>query len=144
MVLCFHLVKCNPFLSLPFLKDQKIAKKKQSKLPPHRDPIITRSRAREMSTNGPSTPEVDHAKFSKMKEKKSELMRMVQQLVVGGGKTLSVIAKEVPKLRMEISLCHYRSRATMYHPRAATKRQILQRTRTPNQGMAKSRAKWKL
>ena len=59
-------------------------------------------------------------------------------------KILLVIAKEVPKLRMEISLHHSRSRATMYHPKAATKREILQRSRTPNPGMAKSRAKWKL
>ena len=42
-----------------------------------------------MSTSGPSTLEVDPAKFAQMKEQMSELMRMVQQLVVGGGQNSS-------------------------------------------------------
>ena len=55
LVLCFHFVKCTLLLSLPTISnDQKIAKMKLSKLPPYRDPIITRSRTREMSTNGTS------------------------------------------------------------------------------------------
>ena len=86
MVLCFHLVKCNPFLSLPFLKDQKIAKKKQSKLPPHRDPIIIRSRAREMSTSGTPPHKETTQEVIFLKKQMSKQMRMVQQLVVGGGK----------------------------------------------------------
>ena len=60
-----------------------MAKRKQSKLPPHCDPIITRSCAKEMSTSGPSTPEVSPVEFAQMKEQMSELMRMMQQLVVG-------------------------------------------------------------
>ena len=86
LALCFHIVKCTPFLSPPILsQDQKIAKRKQSKLPSHRDPIITRSYAREMSTSRPSTPEVSPAEFAQMKEQMSELMHMVQQLVLGRG-----------------------------------------------------------
>ena len=86
LVLCFHIVKCTPFLLPPILyKDQKIAKKKQSKLLPHHDPIITRSRAREMSTSGPSTPKVSLTEFAQMKEQMSELMRVMQQLVIGRG-----------------------------------------------------------
>ena len=82
--MCFHIVKYTSFLSPPILsQDQKIAKRKQSKLPSHRDSIITRSRAREMSTNGPSTLEVNLVEFAQMKEQMLELMRMMQQLVVG-------------------------------------------------------------
>ena len=83
-MLCFHIVECTSFLSPSFVsQDQKIAKKKQSKLPPHRDPIITRSCAKEMSTSGPSTPEVSPVEFAQMKEQMSKLMRMMQQQVVG-------------------------------------------------------------
>jgi len=46
---------------------------------------MTRSLAKEMSTSGPSTPEVSLAEFTQMKEQTLELMRMVQQLIVGGG-----------------------------------------------------------
>ena len=63
----------------------KVAKRKQSKLPPHRDPIITRSHAREMSTSGPSILKVSPTEFAQMKEQMSELMCMVQQLVIGEG-----------------------------------------------------------
>ena len=85
-MLCFHIVKCTPFLSCPIhSKDQKIAKRKQSKLPPRRGPIFTRSRAREMSTSGTSPHEENAQEIALLKEKMSELMCMVQQLVVGGG-----------------------------------------------------------
>ena len=97
-MLSFHLVKCTLFLSLPFLKDQKIAKKKQSKLPPHHDLIITRFCAREMSTGKPLTPEVDPAEFTQMKEQMSELMHMVQQLVVGGGQNPSGYSQRGPQV----------------------------------------------
>ena len=84
-MLCFHFVKHTPFLSLPTIfKDQKIAKRKQSKLPPYRDPIITRSRAREMSTNGTSSHEETIQEVALLKEQMLELMCMVKQLVVGG------------------------------------------------------------
>ena len=87
-LLYFHIVKYTSFLSpLKLSQDQKIAKKKQSKLPPHRDPIITRSCAKEMSTSGPSTPEVSPTEFAQMKEQMSKLMRM--QLVVEGGQNSS-------------------------------------------------------
>ena len=102
LVLRFHLVKCTPFLSLPTLsQDHKIAKKKQAKLPPHHDPIITRSRAREMSTSGPSTPEVDPAKFAQMKEQMSKLICKVQQLVIGGGLNSSSHSQGGPQTENE-------------------------------------------
>ena len=67
----------------------KIAKRKQFKPPPHCDPIITRSHAKEMSTSRPSTPEVSTAEFAQMNEQMLELMHMVQQLVIEGGKISS-------------------------------------------------------
>ena len=42
-----------------------------------------------MSTSRPSTPEVDLAKFTQMKKQMLELMHMVQQQVIGGGKNSS-------------------------------------------------------
>ena len=39
-----------------------------------------------MSTSRPLTLEVSLAKFAQMKEKMLELMCMVQQMIVGGGK----------------------------------------------------------
>ena len=42
------------------------------------------SHAREMSTSGPSTPKVSPIEFAQTKEQMSELMRMMQQLVIGG------------------------------------------------------------
>ena len=45
---------------------------------------------------------------------------------------------------MKISPHQYRIRATIYHPRAMAKKQILLRIRTLNLGSAKLRAKWKL
>jgi len=38
-----------------------------------------------MSTSGPSTPEVSLVEFVQMKEQMSKFMRMMQQLVIGGG-----------------------------------------------------------
>ena len=53
-MLCYHFVKRNLFPSPPTIyQDQKISTKKQAKLPPRRDPIVT-SRARETSTSGTS------------------------------------------------------------------------------------------
>ena len=85
-MLCFHFVKRTPFLSLPTIsQDQKIAKMKQAKLPPHRDPIITRSRTREMSTSGTSPLKETVQEVALLKEQMVEMMRMMKQLVVGGG-----------------------------------------------------------
>ena len=68
-MLCFHIVKCNPFLSPPILsQDQNIAKKKQSKLPPHHDPIVTRSCTIEMSTSGTSPYEENAQEIALLKE----------------------------------------------------------------------------
>ena len=101
-MLCFHIVKCPPFLSPPILsKDQKIAKKKQSKLPQHRDPIITRSHAREMSASGTSTLEVNHVEFPRMKDQVSELMHMMQQLVVGRGQNFFGYSQGGPQTKNE-------------------------------------------
>ena len=82
-------------------QDQKIAKRKQSKLPSHRDPITTRSSVREMSTNGPSTPEVSPIEFTQMKKQTSELMHLVQQLVVGGEQNSSGHSKGGPQIKNE-------------------------------------------
>ena len=51
--------------------------------------------------------------------------------------------QEVLKPRIKISLRPYKSRATMYCPRAVTKRWILQGIKLSNLGTAKSRAMWK-
>ena len=89
-MLCFHFVKHTPFLSLPTIsQDQKIDKKKQAKLPPRCDPIVTRSCAREMSTSGTSFDEETVQEVAFLKEKVLELMHMVQQLVVEGGQSSS-------------------------------------------------------
>ena len=45
---------------------------------------------------------------------------------------------------MKISPHQNRIKATIYHPKAMTKKQSLLRTRTSNLGLAKSKAKWKL
>ena len=58
---------------------------KQSKLPPRHDPIVTRSHTREMSTSGTSPHEENAQEISLLKEQMVEMMRMMQQLVVGGG-----------------------------------------------------------
>ena len=42
-----------------------------------------------MSTSRPSTPEVSPAEFAQMNEQMLELMHMVQQLVIEGGKISS-------------------------------------------------------
>ena len=55
-----------------------------------------------------------------------------------------IIVKEVPKSRMKTNLHQNRIRATIYCPRAMTKKQILLRIRTSNLELAKLRAKWKL
>ena len=55
-----------------------------------------------------------------------------------------IIVKEVHKLKMKTNPHQDKIKATMYHPRLMTKKQILLRTRTLNLGLAKSRAKWKL
>ena len=72
------LCQTHSFLLPPTIsQDQKIAKKKHSKLPPHRDPIITRSCAREMSTSGTSSHKETIQEVALLKEQVSELMRMV-------------------------------------------------------------------
>ena len=66
---CFHFVKCTPFPSPPTIsQDQKIAKKKQAKLPPRHDPIVNRSRAKEMSTSGASPHEETIQEVAILKE----------------------------------------------------------------------------
>ena len=85
-MLCFHIIKCNLFLSPPILsQDQKIAKEKQSKLPPRCDPIVTRSRTREMSSSGTSPHEENAQEIALLKDQIIEMMRMMQQPVVEGG-----------------------------------------------------------
>ena len=48
---------------------QKIAKKKQAKLPPRCDPIVTMSRVREMSTSGTS-PHEENAQGIRSEERR--------------------------------------------------------------------------
>ena len=97
--LCFHLDKCTLFLLFPFLKDQKIAKKKQAKRPPRCDPIVTRSRAREMFISGTSPHEEIILEVALLKEQ--VLMCMVQQLVVGGGLNSSSHSQGGPQTENE-------------------------------------------
>ena len=66
-------------------QDQKIAKRKQAKLPPHHDPNITRSYARETPTSGTSPLEETVQEVALLKEQMAEMMHMMQQSVVGGG-----------------------------------------------------------
>ena len=73
------------FFHFPLSKDQNIAKKKQAKLSPCRDPIVTRSRAREMSSSGTSPHEENAQEIALLKGQMAKIMRMMQQLVVGGG-----------------------------------------------------------
>ena len=54
-----------------------------------------------MSTSGPSTPKVDPAEFAQMKEQMSELICMVQQLVVGGGQNSSGHSQGGPQTENE-------------------------------------------
>ena len=66
------------FLSRPIHShDPKIAKKKQAKLPPRCDPIVTRSCVKEISTSGTSPHEETVQEVALLKEQMSELMRMV-------------------------------------------------------------------
>ena len=89
-MLCFHIVKHTSFISPLILpQDQKIDKKKQAKLPPRCDPIVTRSCAREMSTSGTSFDEETVQEVAFLKEQVLELMHVVQQLVVEGGQSSS-------------------------------------------------------
>ena len=86
LVLFSHIVKCTPSLSPPILsQDQKIAKKKRSKLRPRRDPIVITSHAREMSTSSTSPHEENAQEIALLKEQMVEMMHMVQQLVIEGG-----------------------------------------------------------
>ena len=74
LVLCFHIVKRNPFLSpLILYQDQKIAKKKQAKLSPRRDPIIIRSHTRKMSTSGTSPHEENAQEIYLLKEQMAKM-----------------------------------------------------------------------
>ena len=54
-----------------------------------------------MSTSGPSTLEVDPAKFGQMKEQMSKLICKVQQLVIGGGLNSSSHSQEAPQTENE-------------------------------------------
>ena len=54
-----------------------------------------------MSTSGPSTLEVDPAKFTQMKEQMSKLICKVQQLVIGGGLNSSSHSQEGPQTENE-------------------------------------------
>ena len=101
-MLCFHIVKCTPFLSCPIhSQDQKIAKMKQSKLPPRRDPIVTRSCTSEMSTSGTSPHEENAQEIALLKEQMAKMMCMMQQLVVGGGQNFSSHSQGGPQTKNE-------------------------------------------
>ena len=53
------------------------------KLPSHRDPIITRTCAKEMSTSGLSPVEENVTKIALLKEQIEEMMHITQQLTEG-------------------------------------------------------------
>ena len=82
-------------------QDPKIAKRKWAKLSVCRDPIATRSRAREMSTSGTSPHEENAQEIALQKEQMSELMHMVQQLVVGGGQNSFAHSQGGPQIENE-------------------------------------------
>ena len=135
-MLCFHFVKRTPFLSFPTISQgQKIAKKKQAKPPSRCDPIVTKSRAREMSTSGTSPYEENAQEIAILKKQMVEMIRMMQKLVAGGGLNSSSHSQGGPQIENE------------NQPKAQeamTRKQIPLRTGTSNLGMAKLRAKWKL
>ena len=145
-MLCFHIVKHTSFISPLILpQDQKIDKKKQSKLPLCRDPIVTRSHARKMSTSDTSPYEENALEIALLKEKMAKMMRMMQQLVIGGRQNSSGHSQGCPQTENENQPPPVQNQGNNVHcPKAMTKKQILLRTRTSNLGMAKSRAKWKL
>ena len=88
--LCFHIVKHTPLLSPPILpKGQKIAKKKHAKLPPCHDPIVTKSRIREMSTSSISPHEENAQEITLLKEQMAEMTHMMQQQVEEWGQNSS-------------------------------------------------------
>ena len=64
-------------------------------------PIITRSHVREMSTSVTTPYEENSQEISLLKEQMSELMCMVQQLVVGGGQNSSGHSQEGPRTENE-------------------------------------------
>ena len=114
-MLCFHTVKHTSFISPLILpQDQKIAKKKQLKLPLCRDPIVTRSHARKMFTSDTSPYEENALEISLLKEKMAKMMRMMQQLVVGGGQNSSSHSQGRPQTENENQPPPVRNRATMY------------------------------
>ena len=89
------------FFHFPIPQDQNIAKNKRAKLPPHHDPIVTRSHAREMSVSGTSPHEETVQEVALLKVQVSELMYMVQQLVVGGGQNSSGHSQGGPQTKNE-------------------------------------------
>ena len=114
-MLCFHTIKHTSFISPLILpQDQKIAKKKQFKLPLCHDPIITRSHTRKMSTSDTSPYEENALEISLLKEKMAKMMRMMQQLVVGGGQNSSSHSQGRPQTENENQPPPVRNRATMY------------------------------
>ena len=68
-------------------------------------------------------------KFAQMKEKMSELMRMVQQLVVEGGQNSSGHSQGGPQTKNENHPLPIQEQAIMYCPRVTTKKWIFQRIR---------------
>ena len=75
LVLCFHIVKFSNvphFILVPLFLSRIIKRKDYSKetakLPSHRDPIIIRSRAKEMSTSGPSPIDKNTHEIALLKE----------------------------------------------------------------------------
>ena len=122
-VLCFHIVKHTSFISPLILpQDQKIAKKKQSKLPLCRDPIVTRSHARKMSTSDTSPYEENALEIALLKEKMAKMMRMMQQLVVGGGKNSSGHSQGRPQTENENQPPQIQNQGNNVHcPKAMTK-----------------------
>ena len=82
--LCFRFVKflnvlpslSSPILLLSRIINRKIAQRKQSKLPSHHDPIITRSCALEMSTSDPLLVETI-IEIALLKEKMVEMIHIM-------------------------------------------------------------------
>ena len=74
---------------------------KQDKLPPCRDPIVTRSRSREISISGTPPHEETIMEVALLKEQMAEMICMMQQLVAGGGLNSSSHSQGDPQIENE-------------------------------------------
>ena len=75
-----------------------------------------------MSTSGTSPLEETVQEVDLLKEQMAEMMRIMQQLVVGGGLNSSGQSQNGPQTKNENQPLLDKNRATMYHPREMTRK----------------------